>query len=216
MIFMTPHGGHGTVFLSKKINLRVRPDVVFGIYPIIKLKPDPLCAKQWRGRSGRKLDPDKTIEENLVDMITYCNKNKIHVLLSGRCSINNKFLTDNNIEATCIIRHPLHAYISFMKNQHPEYAAPFGGFNTKDSVKWWAQIWMNITSDIMESVIKKDSIVYKFEEMPDSIKDPWLKERLAGWDPSKRNNGILDPELENTLFQLVKFHFFYFYKKWDI
>ncbi|RLC88830.1 MAG: hypothetical protein DRJ03_00910 [Chloroflexi bacterium] len=214
MILITPFGGHGTVFLSRRFGgkLSIRPDTVFGWEPNLFSLPDPQLSDQFKKRAGIQLDLNKTINDNLMAMLEEHENRKWHTLLCGRCSHKQKFLTINGIESVGIVRHPLHAMVSFLSHQHPEHAVRFGGFNTRTAVDWYAYSWNNIVEDMLES----KCTIFHYEFMPDEIKEPDLKRRLANWDGSKRNHNELSYTLEQMLHYRVKENFDKLYDAWDI
>ena len=213
MIFIFAEGGSGSVFFSRQVNVAVRPDTVFGFEPDLKSFPAPAVANAFKKRSGVDLDVTLTIEENLVRMLEIREKEiKKHTMLCGRCSQTGKFLTDNKIEATCIVRHPLHSFVSFFSQRHPEHVQHLGGFNTESATRWYAALWSAIVSDFIES----GNIIYRFEYMPDEILEEWLRQSLRHWDNTIRNYDKLNTELEDLLESLVEEPYYALYDEWII
>jgi hypothetical protein len=214
MIFVFAEGGTGSVFFSRQVNVAVRPDTVFGFEADLKEFPAPVTAKAWKARSGVDLDVQKTIEQNLVRMCDIRETVfKQHTMLCGRCSQTSKFLTDNQIEATCIVRHPLHAFVSFFSQRHPEHVAHLGGFNTESAVRWYASMWNAMLADFIES----GNVIYRFEYMPDEILEDWLKTALRHWNNTLRNyDKIEETHLEDLLEAIVEKNFYALYDDWKI
>ena len=175
-VISTPHGGHGSVFISKRINLCVRPDTVFGEEIDIEARPTPDKNEAYYKRCGVYLRNDWTIEKNLVQLWD-CGR---VVLLSGRHSVRLPFLTRNKLKAICILRNPINSYVSYTKRQHPEHVRRFGGYNTKEAVNWWCDLWNHIVSDYVTS----GSPIYFFEKMPETLPWPYVN-WLRGWDKTK-------------------------------
>lgn len=175
-VITVPHGGHGTVFMSKRINLCVRPDTVFGENIDIESYPTPDKDILYYKRCGQHLRLDWTIEKNLVELFS-CGR---VVLLSGRHSIKLPFLTRNKLKALCIVRNPINAYVSYTKRQHPEHVRRFGGYQTKEAINWWCDLWNHIVSDFVTS----GNNIYWFEKMPETLPSPY-KEWLDRWDKDK-------------------------------
>jgi hypothetical protein len=211
MIFVFSEGGTGSVYFSEKVRVAVRPDTVWGFKPPLKKKPK-ILSEAFRARGGTALNLDETLEENLIRMLHEREGKGLHTMLSGRCCQTGKFLTDNHIWATCFVRHPLHSFVSFFGSRHTEHAKQFGGFNTKDAVIFYADIWNAILRDFIES----RNYIYRFEYMPDELNNLWLKSVLKGWDNTRRNPGKLDKDLELLLKDLVSDNFYKLYEDWDM
>jgi hypothetical protein len=145
-VIISPQGGHGTSFVMNHFEpppLK-RPDVVFGKEYDLD-GPVDADIKAWRQRSAGAPLFD-TPGKSLFHLIQASRR---PVLLSGRCSIRQAFLTRYGIKAVAIVRHPLHAYVSFMSHQHPNHAEEFGGFNTIGAVRQWLRWWRPVVLDII-------------------------------------------------------------------
>jgi len=211
-IIITPMGGHGTTYLIGRANFCKRPDTIWGESPDITKKPHLDKVRAWRGRSGgHQLDVNKTIEQNLVDMIT---SSKYSVLLCGRCSINKKFLTDNSIHAICLVRHPANAYVSYLSHQHPEHAARFGGFNKIKAVHFWARHWNAIVDDFLSSDNPIVRYEYLEQDLPDI--DRYWKSVISRWRPNMNSHKEMDLRTEEALCEAVRKNFYLIYDKWEI
>lgn len=211
MIFVFAEGGTGSVYFSQCINVGVRPDTVWGFKPEIKAKPKGPSVG-FTGRSGVPLDAKKTIEENLVDMLKWREDEGKHTMLSGRCSQLSNFLTENKVPAICIVRHPLHAFVSFLGHRHPEHAQKFGGINTLQAVHFYAGIW----NAMLDDFIKSKNRIYRFEYMPDEILESWLQEKLKGWNNQLRHYNAIDKNLEEELELLTSNNYYSLYEDWEI
>lgn len=191
-ILVTPEGGHGTVFVWKRMRashkMMTRPDVIFGTDPDLDAFPEQKHVRAWAKRTGFKghVPPiclDKTIEENFVQLI------KDHdgwILFSGRISVVKPFFTRNGIRAYGLLRDPESALVSFLKHRHPNHAARFGGFNTPEAVEWWAQRWLNIVMDLRDS----DSLICDFTQFPAATENQDLISSLNGWRAGLTHRGL--------------------------
>lgn len=209
---ITPMGGTGSSFLAKNLPIScLRPDVVFcdrakgDLRVDLDRYPEKITAgmiKEWSRRSGVDLDKAITVNDNLMEIFRVrkgclCKK---WVLLSGSCSTHQPFLTRNKLKAICLVRHPLHAYVSFFKHQHPNHAAHWGGFDTPAAVFYWAQLWNNIVKDFMSS----GNRISRYEFWPEDSGDTLLIAKFVGrWTKDKRNWGELPKDLEDGLRELV-------------
>jgi hypothetical protein len=136
----------------------------------------------------------------MVEMLEVRERLGLHTLLCGRCSESKAFLTDNKIKALCIVRHPLHSFVSYASHQHAEHFKRFGGFNTEAAVEFYAKTWNKIISDFVGS---RHCSIVRFEYMPEEIPVKEIREKLSGWIPNKRNWGEMDRVLELFLSSLV-------------
>jgi len=213
-------GGQGSSFLIdalKKTGRRVhiRPDVAFAIDSTLADFPDSKSVAEFRKRSGYTLERTKTINDNLVAYLQYVNqRNAITVL--ARASRFGPFLTQNHVNnAVCVVRHPLHSYVSFIGHQHPEAGEPFGGFASEGSIKWYAEQWNRMAFDYLSS----GNAIIRYEFMNGDVKaitSPNLAELLKNWTTGKRNHQVLSQEKEQLLRSLVSEHFYMIYSDWAI
>jgi hypothetical protein len=214
MIIMTPLGGHGSTYiLGRNPGFLKRPDTAFGVrYRCVGMPAEEstrslkIVHKQWRTRTGRRLDVSKTIEQNLLDILD----SDTNVMLCGSCSSVGPFLTRNKLRALCIVRHPLHAYVSFLKNRHPNHARQFGGYDTEEAIAWWATIWNSIVDDMLSS----GSDIHQYERLPGEIRRLLRIDR--GWDGSKRNHGALTGFKVTKLKLLTESRFYQIYDEWSM
>ena len=211
-VFITPMGGHGTTYIHRHIGpCAKRPDVLWGEDLNIREFPAEHKAKAWAKRTrGHILNPNKSIESNLCDMI---NSTEDWVLLSGWCSIRSKFLTENDIEAFCLVRHPLHAYVSYFGHQHPNHCRSLGGFNTAAAVRKWTGQWNSIVSDFLSSKGKLIRYEYFYKDL---TYYKHIRDKLSNFDTTKRNYRELKRPLARMLKDLVADNFFQIYDEWKI
>jgi len=219
-IFVAAMGGHGTTYIQKHIGrCAKRPDVCWGEglnikkYPeVMKDMPVVVKANIWRRRTrGHELNPEYTIEENFVRMIDWTKEDWI--LFSGWCSMKSMFLTDNDIAAFCLVRHPLHAYVSYFGHQHPNHCRTLGGFNTAAAVRKWTGQWNSIISDFLASPGKIVRYEYFYKDLRYY---KYIRDRLYRFDTTKRNYRELKKPLVKELKEQVSDNFFQIYKEWKI
>lgn len=213
-------GGHGSVFLKDSLKLtlckiHVRPDIAFDVSSCLDDLPDEKSAEKFKEYTGFKLDLTKSINDNLVAYLRHLDEANAIVLLS-RMSRLGHFFTNNGIsDAICLIRHPLHAYISFIGHRHPKASDHLGGLESEERIRWYAQQWNLMTSDYLDSGSK----IIRFEFIHDDVKgitNPDLPYLLRSWRTDKRNYGILDAEKVSLLEDLVRETYYRVYDEWDI
>lgn len=222
------HAGHGSTFLIKELDAHIRPDVVFhdqrtfdpGCTLIDKPTKDHIIEFRKRTFGWYSLNPNMTIEENMVQYLTKINSdNKIVVITSELCRMG-PFFTRNSIEnVICVVRHPLHAMVSYLTHQHREKVKRFKeGFNSIECVEYYAKIWNEIISDHINANSK--IIRYEFAREDASFlteEDAKLKDLFINkWRSDTRNFGVLNTQLEELLKQLVKINYDKLYEGWGI
>lgn len=213
-------GGHGSVFLKDTLQLtlckiHVRPDIAFDVSLTLDDYPDEKSCKEFKEYTGYDLDSSKNINDNIMAYLQYVDETNAIVLLS-RMSRLGHFFTRNGIsDAICMVRHPLHAYISFIGHRHPKASDHLGGIESEDRIRWYAEQWNLMTTDYLDS----GSDIIRFEYMQNDVKDiknPDLPYLLKSWRTDKRNHGILEPEKVDLLKGLVSDTYFRVYDDWDI
>lgn len=198
-LFMTPFGGHGTTFLFRRfagagISVCVRPDTVFGDECMLDGRPDSSMSSEWKKRTGRDLLMDQTINRNLMNLI---EEEKKFVMLCGRCSARDKFLSRNNLRVWGLVRHPVLAYCSYLGRRHPEHAKRFGGIDTLEAAEWYSGLWSNIVEDLFES----SSYLTRFESLLEDLNSlQWKKtlRMLSGWKAHLRDIEPISDEVINV------------------
>jgi hypothetical protein len=213
-------GGMGSSFLINALQktgcqVHVRPDVAFATDQTLEDFPDIKNVAEFHKRSRYTLDTKNTINNNLVSYLHFISeRNQITTL--GRASRLGPFLTKNSIRnAVCLIRHPLHAYVSFVGHQHPEAGQSFGSFASENRIKWYAEQWNCMAFDYLSSGNK----ILRYEYMHDDVKEitnPNLPNLLKSWTVGKRNYGVLDQEKEDLLKELTSENFYKIYSDWHI
>lgn len=221
-LIITPMGGCGSVFMGSILPMSVkRPDVVLckGYPKIVDLRldidryPEKLTEQMiahWSQRAGADLDRRATIGENLMEVFLSrkaCRCNR-WALLSGVCSTVHPFLTRNKLKAVCLVRHPLHSYVSFFKHRHPNHAVRFGGFDTIGAISYWAELWNKIVEDFLSSGNK----ISRYEFWPEDSGNQIIQSKFVGrWTHGKRNWGELPKNLEEALRKRVWANFLKIY-----
>jgi len=224
-VIITPFGGHATEMIRKrlrmygKVHTCSRPDYIFSdsIEPYdLHARPNKnqslfhcgvnnpgywsTVAYQWGKRSDVKLNPIVSIHNNLLRLINTTDR---RVLLFGKCSLNEPFLTNNEIEALCMVRYPLHAYSSFLVRRHPQWGEKAGGTETMQCAEWYGEKWNAVVDDFVSS----GNPIVHYETLIDDLRE-FGYDRLADilapvWKPQKELH-IENPEVIKYLKNLGK------------
>jgi hypothetical protein len=224
-VFIAPGGGHGTVFLLETAKIlgykvHLRPCAAFkGFHKTYwKLADYPEeregnSRPNWKKRTGLDLETDKTINENLLMFIDQIQDTSV-TLFSGKLCYHGQFLTMNRVKMVGIVRHPMHAYVSWMRNRHPEKARFHGGFGSDESIEWYSRLWSNVVQDLLDS----GSPITRYEFMlEDAPKASAVLAKIASgrWHPRYNFNG-LHKDAEWLLQELTANQFYEVYDKWDL
>jgi hypothetical protein len=213
-------GGHGSIFLVNALRetgrrIHIRPDVAFDLNQSLDDCPSQAGVKVFYQRTGYKLDVSKSINDNMVSYLN-CICKAGEIVLITRLSRHGPFFCRNKISGVvCLVRHPLHAYVSFVGHQHPEAAQEFGELDSNRRIEWYAKQWNLLVSDYINSRNK----IIRFESMHNDLaglSDTSLPKLLKNWRPEIRNNGVLTKAKENFLKDLVAETFYKVYQDWDI
>jgi hypothetical protein len=227
------YGGHGSTFLKKYlkscgIKVHIRPDIVFNnkstLNPDAKLsdKPTKNHLNKFRIRTLNQysLNLNKTIEENMIYYLNSVNKSNNVVIFTSEICRMGPFFTNNNIENVIyIVRHPVHAMISFLAHQHKEKMVHFkNGLNSIEYVKYYAKLWNDLTSDHLNGGSK--IVRYEFAKRDVDFLgkgDIILKNMFTtSWKSDIRNYNVLDSQLEAILKDMVRANYERLYDRWEV
>lgn len=222
MIFVAI-GGSGSEYLSVALKAHYRPDRAFGLdrqgnWSLTTLYDFPTQNQRndFKKRSkGYSLDLNKNILDNMKDYIDFIEKNNIDVLFQGFLSrisgdtINSK-LDYNHI---CLVRHPLHAYVSLVYNRHPNITKKYDkGAEDIECIRYFSDMWNSVIGD-HKSYIRYE---YAYDDAVKLNLSSKYINILMGLYSSKRNYGVLSEEGEKKLKDLVKENFESIYNEWKI
>lgn len=213
-------GGHGSVFLKDTLqqtlcNIHVRPDIAFDVELTLDDYPDAKSIAEFREYTGFELDASKSINDNVLAYLDQLEEMNAIVLLSRMSRLGDFFTRNKMSTPICMVRHPLHAYISFIGHRHPKASDHLGGIESEARIRWYADQWNLMTSDYLDSGSK----IIRFEFMQDDVEgisNPDLPYLLRDWRTDKRNHGILDEEKTDFLKSLVSDTYYRVYEDWDI
>ncbi|MEE4109759.1 MAG: HMG-box domain-containing protein [Halieaceae bacterium] len=213
-------GGHGSVHLISALrptlcSIHVRPDTAFDVGVSLDDRPDNTQQKAFEEKTGYRLDPGSSINDNMVAYLEHVRRSRVIVLLSRLSRLGDFFARNAISDPICLVRHPLHAYISFVGHRHPKVAEELGAIDSEERIRWYAEQWSAMTEDYLSAGCK----IIRFEFMHDDvagIRNPDLSYLLRDWRTGTRNNGVLSSEREAFLHDLVKATYDRIYDDWSI
>lgn len=209
-IIIAPLGGHGTVALIKAFQ-RLKQFVVYRPdYPFTKeLEPYDLDSKpkrgfnflhegirvsremnldqEWNLRTRGRLNYNATIRSNLHAAF---HKAPGKIVLFGKCSLTEPFLTKDELDALCFVRHPLLAFDSFFGRRHPQWVWHKDGLEAPEFIEWYCNMWKKIVDDFASS----GNPILRYETLVRDMKFcgwPKLSKFFESfWKPSTRGASV--------------------------
>ncbi len=170
------------------------------------------------GKFADSLNPKLTINENLENFCSWIRTTQYKVVFVHAAIL--QFFSKNNIQdVTFIIRHPLHAYISFAKEErHKKEIDALGGTENDKAIEFWADRWNNIVKEYMLAKEKMlNPILIRFEYAHgDSKVSKFHKNLFKDFDSTKRNNNVLSMQGEQLLRAQVEEYYFRIYETWQM
>jgi hypothetical protein len=237
-IWVTSFGGTGSSFILKRRSNRVmpfihqRPDYPFNVaidtYDIHSyaqwdkkfLHSNGKTAKmlhvgqQWQRRTGRKPQPDKTIHENLIEFL---NETPSKVLLFGKCSLSETWLTNNKItDAIFLVRNPIDSYDSLFGRSHSHWADRMGGIKSISAAEYYSKQWNKVVYDFLCSRSEYGTHILRYESLIRDLEEAGLTElaqslQLRWYNKPKRE--FITPEVEGCIKDLTGKHYSVIYNK---
>jgi len=217
-------GGSGSTYLIRKLATRYevgnKPDTIFRSR-IPSLRIGDLNRDQGslstRARGFVEFQ-NETIDEFLVRYLDFLQMKADRTAVFNTCGELGLFSKHRIVGVVFLIRHPLHAYSSWAKQErHGKIVAFMGGINSNASISRYAERWC---ANIEEAFRLKESGpvggLVRFEHARvDAQILPELFWVFSDWDTSKRNYGFLSPESEGFLRQLTEHYTTELYGKDD-
>jgi hypothetical protein len=230
-------GGSGSSFLIDSLekcgyNVHKRPDNGW-IVPNKKIKkrpyqqeiksyseiPDKKTFKNFRLRTrnldksgGYKLDEAQTIESNLLLYVKELGGDERKTAIFNTAPMFEFFSQNKLPNFALLVRHPMHAYLSYAKPQrHLNVINDLGGLYSESSIRWFADLWNGFVSEYLRL---SDSLLIRFEyAKKDVSQDKELQKVFKDFDESKRNP-CENSAADNLMKKLVAKQYFKIYDVW--
>ncbi|HZW09981.1 MAG TPA: hypothetical protein VFF69_08765 [Phycisphaerales bacterium] len=146
-------------------------------------RPAPASADLFAKRSGGyRFDPAHSIHDNLAAYLCTVAAGEAHVWLCRAPCFG--FLTSAGVTgAVCLVRHPLHQYLSFTQPyRHADWAEAFGGRASEGAIRYFAAAWCAFTADCLGCAGR----IIRYEHArADAADDPFLSWLVQPLDSSK-------------------------------
>ncbi len=213
-------GGSGSTYLintlSKRYSVGNKPDTVF-FTSVNGIDVDQGTFEERA--NGFPINPTETLEEVFPRYIAYLQKSNNRTVVFNVAAERGLFSKYEIPNVVFLIRHPMHAYVSWGKpERHKKYVDSFGGLNSPGAVNFYGNRWKTFMEECLR--LKKMGILgglIHFEYAHKDIKKlrhlEWV---FKDFDSNKRNFGLLDPRYEKMLESIVQKAYFQIYDSWDL
>lgn len=212
-------GGSGSSYLINVLSRRYvvgdKPDTVFS-NSINGLKVDQGTFEERS--NGFKTLPGETLEDLLPRYVTHLRNAPSHTAVFNLAAQRGLFSKLAILGVVFLVRHPLHAYVSWSKpERHKQYVDSFGGVNSMGAVRFYANRWRAVVAECLR--LREANILGGLVRFEHAHVDASVINDLAwvfdGFDSSKRNFGVLDTEYEEQMRDLVASVYFQIYDSWS-
>ena len=228
-ILVTPFGGNASTLFIKKWRRRIHPRPDYPFSPAIDPydihsyanwdglqmhehvgydRPLPLKRyREWQKRAGFDPDPYKTIHEHLMMLI---NTTPNHILLFGKCSLEETWLTNNKIiDALFMVRNPIDAYDSFFGRRHPQWSDRVGGIESLTSAQYYCDQWNKVVYDFVCSNQEYGTPLVRYEFLIEDLEAAGLRELARFLKPlwyNKPKREFITPLVQECIEDLTHEH----------
>jgi hypothetical protein len=160
--------------------------------------------RSWQIRAGFDPQPDRTIHEHLMELI---NNTPKPILLFGKCSLSETWLTNNKItDAIFIVRDPIDAYDSFFGRRHPHWADRQGGIESISTAEHYCEQWNKVVYDFLCNHYTYNTPIARYEFLVQDLEEAGLTELAQFLKPewqSQVKREFITPEIKECIEDLT-------------
>ena len=177
-------------------------------------RPTPEAAALFAERAdGYRLDTRVSIFDNMAAYLDHVTQHAAHTWLC-RAPMFGLLERCPEHRAVCLLRHPLHQYLSFTQHyRHADWTQPFGGRFSPDAVRYFARAWNAFTTDCLNS--ESTIIRYEFAQA-DAAGDEFLAWLFEPLFSAKRYDGLMPTAVEQLLCELTEPVWRRMYREWEL
>lgn len=222
MIFCMSGGGSGSTFLIKRLRRLApciaRPDVCFEKGGKRGVRTDIAFHRGGIPSDVRELFEERvnyrvrahTIAEMFDQLFEW---HYGFVVLSGNYVQVGHSIRDHEGRFVFVVRHPLHAMVSWYKHRHPEMLHGHK-LNSVKVVEQYAEYWNRVAmwANEVGRVIRYE---YAAEDA-NMICQPQVRAIFDKWTQAKRNYGTLSHDSEARLEELTHGQYTKLYQRWEV
>lgn len=229
----TSVGGSGSSalmdLLNKHYQVDSKPDTFFvekgqpytekgGIHQILgdyglQEYPRKETAQAFEERTSYAMDTNNTIENNLLYYLTNIKLNRKRTVLFNSLYKFNFFSRNDISNVVCLTRHPVCAYLSYVKpERHKNLIKGYGGPEAKESIHYFARNWKANVEEALR-LTDNDSHILRYEYLAEDVPNDLLF--LADdWNPNFSYRKYINKYIDNEMFLQTKDVYFEVYNKW--
>jgi hypothetical protein len=231
------HGGCGSAAMIRRLwdsgtTCHGRPDVAFypedtptlsrsareGLQVLTEQgyndRPTRAAAVLFAQRSdGYRFDTGVSIFQNMDDYFGFIGAHTGHTWLC-RAPCFGLLKKHPQHHAVCLLRHPLHQYLSFTQHyRHADWTHQFGGRFSASAVTYFAQSWNLFTADCLDG----NSTIIRYEyAQADADHDEFLAWLVEPLFSSKRYDNLMPAAIEQLLCELTEPVWRRLYSEWTL
>jgi hypothetical protein len=205
-------GGSGSTQLIDALSMWYdvgnKPDTVFRL-SIPELHPGEFDLDQDRIRCRAPNFSEvegESIDEFLIRYVGFLRMHPMRTAVFNTCAEVGLFSKHAIGDVVFLIRHPLHAYASWAKQErHGDTVNGLGGINSETPIRLFARRWASTVEEAFR--LRAAGIlggVVRFEHAREDVRQlAGLEWVFENWDCSRRNFGVLAPRGEGLLKSLT-------------
>jgi hypothetical protein len=209
-------GGSASTYLihslKRRYDVGAKPDTTF------KDLPAADHARQFERLSGGyRIPSGATLADILPGYLAYLAAGEHRTAVFNTCAELGLFSRLEVSHVVFLVRHPLHAYVSWGKpERHGRALDALGGLRSERAVRRYADRWC-ATIDEMRRLREMGLLggLIRFERAAADAAPLGLSWIFDRFDPSRRNAGVLGGPAEDRLRALVGPRFSEVYESWD-
>jgi len=207
--------------LARVYDVGNKPDTVFR--PLIdELRIGDINKNQgsfYKRSNGYAINDSMRLQDILPKYISYLRESDKRTAVFNTCAELGLFSSLDIENVVFIVRHPLHAYVSWAKpERHGDIINFLGGINSKKAIIFWSNRWIKFTDEILK--LQHKGIlggVIRFEYAQADVNNfnelSWIFE---SFDTTRRNNNVLEKKYEELLKKNVWGNYINLYPDWHV
>lgn len=218
--FFAAMGGSGSTYLIERLRQRFsvgnKPDTAFrNDYPELRTATDQgsfLC------RSGGYSASSSNLEEVLPGYLQWVQKDNRRVTVLNTCAELGLLSAYRVPGVVFLIRHPFHAYGSFIKpERHLADVAALGGPESDAAIDWFAMRWVRVVQEA-ERLRRMGLLgaLVRYEFAPADAMAAGVTWVFDDFDVTRRNVDAVGQSAEERLRAKVVPDFFHYYADWRV
>lgn len=213
-------GGSGSTVLYKKLGERYkvanRPDTIFQqLFGGLVIERGTFEERT----GGFARHGEESLETLLPRYVRYLEGQPERTVVFNTAGEHGLFSKCSVSNVVFLIRHPLHAYVSWAKpERHGGLLAGFGGVNSSVGVEWFGNRWKRMAADSLrwsKLGLNGGSVRYEYAASDaETLHDQaWI---FHDWAMERRNPGVLSSAFEQQLRDIVEPEYTALYESWDL